>query len=175
VAAPGLHAIRCLTVTICLQDFDKQVSQEPPTVDDIEPLLSPHVLRMYIDLKPYVNPASYVVQQSTCATQTYTLFQKLGLRHLCVVKDTDAVLGVVTRKDFMAPSVQSVISSRVQSELDEAGPARCSQGMRLTDGPMAAEFHSDGLSHDSRRPSWGADKRKQRPGQVGVVRTKGSP
>jgi CBS domain-containing protein len=99
-----------------VQDFDKQVSTEPLAVEDIAPLLSAHVLRMYIDLKPYVNPASYVVQRSCCATQAYMLFQTLGLRHLCVVEDTSAVLGVLTRKDFMAANVQNVISNRVEVE-----------------------------------------------------------
>lgn len=99
-----------------MQDFDKQVSTESPAVEDIQPVLSPHVLRMYIDLKPYVNPASYVVQRSCCATQAYSLFQTLGLRHLCVIEDTSKVLGVLTRKDFMAANVQTVISNRVEVE-----------------------------------------------------------
>jgi hypothetical protein len=85
-------------------------------VEDIQPLLSCHVLRMYMDLKPYVNPASYVVQRSCGATQAYSLFQTLGLRHLCVIEDTSAVLGVLTRKDFMASNVQAVISNRVEAE-----------------------------------------------------------
>lgn len=71
---------------------------------------------MYIDLKPYVNPASYAVQRSCCATQAYTLFQSLGLRHLCVIEDTSSVLGILTRKDFMARNVQTVISNRVEVE-----------------------------------------------------------
>lgn len=99
-----------------MQDFDKQVSTESPAVEEIQPVLSSHVLRMYIDLKPYVNPASYVVQRSCCATQAYTLFQTLGLRHLCVIEDTSKVLGVLTRKDFMAANVQAVISNRVEVE-----------------------------------------------------------
>ena len=99
-----------------MQDFDKQVSTESPAVEEIQPVLSSHVLRMYIDLKPYVNPASYVVQRSCCATQAYALFQTLGLRHLCVIEDTSKVLGVLTRKDFMAANVQAVISNRVEVE-----------------------------------------------------------
>lgn len=99
-----------------MQDFDKQVSTESPAVEEIQPVLSSHVLRMYIDLKPYVNPASYVVQRSCCATQAYSLFQTLGLRHLCVIEDTSKVLGVLTRKDFMAANVQAVISNRVEVE-----------------------------------------------------------
>lgn len=168
---------RLLRLTLsALQDFDKQVSTEPPTVEDIEPLLSPHVLRMYIDLKPYVNPASYVVQQSTCATQTYSLFQTLGLRHLCVVPDTSAVLGVLTRKDFMSSTVQGVISSRVQCELDEAGPAESGQGIRHSDAGVQREGLAESASSlEFRRVfSTGADKR--RPLKPGVVRTnKNSP
>jgi CBS-domain-containing membrane protein len=116
-----------------ITDFDKPVSSVAPTVDDVAVMLSTQALSMYIDLGPYVNPPSYIVQASTNAAQTYNLFQSLGLRHLCVVPDTDSVLGVITRKDLLPQHAAEVISNKVWTSADNDQRGRQAQSLDRSD------------------------------------------
>ena len=52
-----------------ITDFDKPVSTYSPTIADIVPRLSPQSLEMFIDLAPYTNPPSFVVQENTTASK----------------------------------------------------------------------------------------------------------
>ena len=113
------HNAQRIAFMYSVTDFDKPVSQAPLTIEAVAAALSPQALAMYIDLAPYVNPPSYTVQASTCAWQTYHLFKSLGLRHLCVVPDTHAVLGVITRKDLVPEHAQDVISNKLWSGADD--------------------------------------------------------
>ncbi|CAM9910770.1 unnamed protein product, partial [Ectocarpus sp. 4 AP-2014] len=54
-----------------------------PTIESID--LSDAERRMWMDLRPYVNTAPYVINESASLNRTYRLFRTLGLRHLCVV------------------------------------------------------------------------------------------
>jgi len=118
-----------------ITDFDKPVSTESPTIADIVPRLSAQAMTMYIDLAPYVNPPSFVVQESTTASkvqgrrvcaarilaawltraaaQVFDLFRTLGLRHLCVVPRQHTVVGILSRQDFMEAHADSIIQSRL--------------------------------------------------------------
>ena len=148
-------------------DFDKPVSSVPPTVDEVAMTLSTQALSMYIDLAPYVNPPSYIVQASTSGAQTYNLFQSLGLRHLCVVPDTPAVLGVITRKDLLPRHAAAVIASKVGTSGAEEGEAADGGGA----GPLRR------TSSNVAGLSVAATELQPRPGHVGIVRTarRGSP
>jgi hypothetical protein len=141
-------------------------------------------MSMYIDLAPYVNPPSYIVPASTCASQTYNLFTSLGLRHLCVVPDTVAVLGVITRKDLTAEHARDVISNKVWTSAEDGGEARAATGLDAAAGPLAAggvaSIGGQGGAREMRR-DWdggmgsGALELQPRPGRVGIVRAKQKP
>ena len=70
-------------------DFGKPGSGKSITIDDIE--ISPHELEMYIDLHPYTNTSPYTVVDTMSLAKTFTLFRRLGLRHLCVVPKVQTV------------------------------------------------------------------------------------
>ncbi|CAN0046378.1 unnamed protein product [Scytosiphon promiscuus] len=70
-----------------------------PTIESID--LSDAERRMWMDLRPYVNTAPYVINESASLNRTYRLFRTLGLRHLCVVNHHNQVVGIVTRKDLL--------------------------------------------------------------------------
>ncbi len=55
-----------------------------------------------VDLRPYVNTAPYVINESSSLARTYRLFRTLGLRHLCVTNIHNQVVGMLTRKDLIA-------------------------------------------------------------------------
>lgn len=154
-----------------ITDFDKNVSTESPTIDDVIPLLSAHALGMYIDLGPYMNPASYVVHSSTNARQTYELFRGLGLRHLCVLPDIQCPpLGVLTRHDLMPDHVGRVISHRLGEHVEELAPlnrrTRVEEMLQTT-----AAVQMLGTVDGSRVSGTG---RPSRPGHVGVRKVKPS-
>lgn len=154
-----------------ITDFDKNVSTESPTIDDVVPLLSSHALGMYIDLGPYLNPASYVVHSSTNARQTYELFKGLGLRHLCVLPDIKCPpLGVVTRHDLMPDHVGRVISHRLGEHMEELVPlSRRSHVEEMLQSTAAV--HMLGTGDRSRASDVG---RPVRPGHIGVRKGKPS-
>jgi len=44
-----------------------------------------------VDLRPFMNTAPYVLNESASLSRTYRLFRTMGLRHLCVINDTNQV------------------------------------------------------------------------------------
>ena len=154
-----------------ITDFDKNVSTESPTIEDVIPLLSAHALGMYIDLGPYLNPASYVVHSSTNARQTHELFRGLGLRHLCVMPDIQCPpLGILTRHDLMPDHVGRVISHRLGEHMEELAPlSRRSRVEEMLQSTAAVQML--GTGDGSRASETG---RPLRPGHVGVRKVKPS-
>ncbi len=59
----------------------------------------------FIDIRPYVNTAPYVIVESSSLARTYRLFRTLGLRHLCVISSNNQVVGMITRKDLIAENL----------------------------------------------------------------------
>jgi len=53
----------------------------------------------FLDLRPWMNRAPFRALSSTPAHRVYRLFRSMGLRHLCVVNDSNDCLGIITRKD----------------------------------------------------------------------------
>lgn len=152
-----------------ITDFDKNVSTESPTIEDVVPLLSSHALGMYIDLGPYLNPASHVVHKSTNARQTYELFKGLGLRHLCVLPDIQCPpLGVITRHDLMPDHVGRVISHRLGEHMEELAPLNRRTHVEEMLQSTAA-VHMLGRADNSRVSEV---RRPVRPGHVGVRKGK---
>ncbi len=62
-----------------------------------------------IDLRPYVNTAPYIINESSSLTRTYRLFRTLGLRHLCVTNIHNQVVGMLTRKDLVAEKLTQAL------------------------------------------------------------------
>jgi len=54
----------------------------------------------YIDLRPFMNPAPYTIQERSSLNRGFRLFRALGLRHLVVVNENNQVIGITTRKDL---------------------------------------------------------------------------
>ena len=166
-----------------ITDFDKPVSSAPLTIDAVTPCLSAQAMGMYIDLAPYVNPPSYMVQASTCAAQVYNLFTSLGLRHLCVVPDTRAVLGVVTRKDLMAAHARGVISNKVWTTTEDGDPRATTAASLGLGGLEAVAPHNGHRRRDNGLGATGEEMTTSEAGQrgtelptrVGVVRVKQKP
>lgn len=69
-----------------------------PSIQDVN--ISPEERGLWLDLRPYVNTAPYVIHESASIARTYRLFRTLGLRHLCVVNHHSQVVGIITRKDL---------------------------------------------------------------------------
>ncbi|XP_059079772.1 chloride channel protein C-like [Tigriopus californicus] len=55
----------------------------------------------FMDLSDYVNTSGVSVPRDFSLQRTYIIFRSLGLRHLVVVNEKNAVEGIITRKDLM--------------------------------------------------------------------------
>jgi len=56
--------------------------------------------RLRIDLRPFMNPAPYAVQEVCPMARVYRLFRGMGIRHLVVVDETNVVQGIMTRHEL---------------------------------------------------------------------------
>ena len=56
--------------------------------------------------EPYTNQSAVTIQEHFSLHRTYIIFRTLGLRHLTVVDENHAVVGVITRKDLMGFSME---------------------------------------------------------------------
>ncbi|XP_076293210.1 chloride channel protein 7 [Lasioglossum baleicum] len=78
----------------------KMFRKEYPRYPTIEQVYITDEEKTYtIDLRPFMNPATYTLQHSATLPRTFRLFRALGLRHLPVINDTNEVIGIITRKD----------------------------------------------------------------------------
>jgi len=65
-----------------------------------------------IDLRPFMDPSPYVVNELMQLRRVYRLFNEIGVRHLAVVDCREQVVGMITRKDILP----EIIEHRVMSE-----------------------------------------------------------
>ena len=56
--------------------------------------------RQRIDLRPHYDHAPYTVHELLPLYRVSRLFMSMGLRHLCVLDGSSAVVGIITRKDL---------------------------------------------------------------------------
>ena len=82
---------------LTIKDFRDAYPRFPP-IRNIN--ISQRERDCYIDLRPFMNPTPYTIQEKSSLNRGFTLFRALGLRHLVVVNDTNQVIGIVTRKDL---------------------------------------------------------------------------
>jgi len=129
-------------------EFSKATSTRGRRVEDLK--LEPSDLEMYIDLGPYVNPSSYVVQEDMSLSKVYTLFRQLGLRHLAVVPKVTEVTGVITRKDLLTEVLEHKFPDLKDSRDVSISDAqyRGRRGRRYHRTPSMSEMHSRGYASD---------------------------
>lgn len=60
----------------------------------------------FIDLRPFINTAPYVIHGSASLEKTYRFFRTMGLRHLCVVNRHNVVKGIITRADLVEEKIR---------------------------------------------------------------------
>ena len=69
-----------------------------PTVADIK--LTDVEMTYWLDVKPYMDHAPFMMYQDTTLLRTYSLFRTMGLRHLPVVDGDMKVVGMITRANL---------------------------------------------------------------------------
>ncbi|XP_057310873.1 H(+)/Cl(-) exchange transporter 7-like [Hydractinia symbiolongicarpus] len=92
---PGMSRPRRHRLTI--KDFRDAYPRFPP-IRNIN--ISQRERECYIDLRPFMNPVPYTIQEKSSLNRGFRLFRALGLRHLVVVNENNQVIGIVTRKDL---------------------------------------------------------------------------
>jgi len=85
-------------VIVSLDEF-REIYPRFPDIEDI--VLNEEELEMFLNLSPYINPRTYVVNQHTPLHRVFSLFRTMGLRHLVVLDDYSTVVGMITRKDLI--------------------------------------------------------------------------
>ena len=54
--------------------------------------------KVFIDFRPFMNPAPFSVQTVTPLTRVYRLYRGIGIRHLPCVNSDNEVEGIITRR-----------------------------------------------------------------------------
>jgi chloride channel 7 len=67
--------------------------------------ITPLERHAWIDLRPYIDCATYTINEHASVQRTYRMFRTLGLRHLCVINKYNQVLGIVTRADLVSAHI----------------------------------------------------------------------
>ena len=81
--------------------IDKINERAASTMDDTTSSVTGVGEQAMVDLSPYVDRSTLTVQVGFPMSKVYTLFRSLGLRHLCVVNEEGAPVGILTRKELM--------------------------------------------------------------------------
>lgn len=71
-----------------------------PDISTIHPTSSDR--SAWLDLRPYIDKAPFILNQQASLQRTYRMFRTLGLRHLIVIDNYQHVVGMVTRSDIAA-------------------------------------------------------------------------
>lgn len=93
------------------------VSTEELAVDSVALNLSEE--QTYVDLQPFTDTSTYTVVDSMSLEKAFTLFRKVGLRHLCVIPRLESgipIIGMLTRHDFLAEHIFSKFPQLKQSK-----------------------------------------------------------
>jgi hypothetical protein len=68
-----------------------------------------------LNLVPYMNRSPFCVHRDFWSVYAFRLFRSMGLRHLTVVNDVNDVVGMITRKDLIEPSIEARFRALVQT------------------------------------------------------------
>jgi len=63
-----------------------------------------------IDLRPFMDPSPYVVNELMPLRRVYRLFNEIGVRHLPVVDCREQVIGIITRKDILPEMIEEKVA-----------------------------------------------------------------
>eukprot|EP00850_Spirogloea_muscicola_P011972 SM000076S21793 [mRNA] locus=s76:235730:243321:- [translate_table: standard] len=121
-----------------ITDFAKPASTKGLAVEDVQ--LSEAELAMWLDLKPFLNPTPYIVDEDVSVTKAYMLFRQLGLRHLCVVPKPLGVLGVITRKDLLHEVLEERIPDAAHN-LPQKGLNKAPSFLHRPDRRQSGDYH----------------------------------
>jgi len=90
--------------TAKIAPFDEFVWAQERSLPELEAInagFSQEQLESEIDLGPYLDKSGYSIPYHASVASCYTLFRKLGLRHLPVLGKRGVVVGIITRKDLI--------------------------------------------------------------------------
>ena len=92
-----------------------------------------------IDFRPYMDPSPYVVSDLMPLRRVYRYFNEIGVRHLTVIDCREEVVGIITRKDIIAESIEETWYSKgsrlVEKLQARGGNARASKPADAAEGP----------------------------------------
>ena len=72
-------------------------------------MLSPEDCDARIDLRPFMDPSPYVVNELMPLRRVYRFFNEIGVRHLTVIDCREQVVGIITRKDIQPEAIEQRI------------------------------------------------------------------
>ena len=75
-----------------------------------------------LDLRPYVNFSAPSVSRDSSVHRALIIFQALGLRHLVVTNKTNAVVGILTRKDLLDFRLAERLETSSEDRVFEPNP-----------------------------------------------------
>lgn len=90
--------IRDVNMNAAIEKINQRAAS---TTDDTTSSVTGVGEQAVVDLTPYVDRSTLTVQVGFPMSKVYTLFRSLGLRHLCVVNEEGAPVGILTRKELM--------------------------------------------------------------------------
>jgi hypothetical protein len=74
---------------------------------ELEPMeLAAADMDAQIDLRPFMDPSPYVVSDLMPLRRVYHYFNVIGVRHLTVIDCREEVVGIITRKDIIAETIE---------------------------------------------------------------------
>ena len=98
-----------------------------------------------LDLRPFMDPSPYVVNELMPLRRVYRLFNEIGVRHLTVVDCREQVVGIVTRKDILPHNIEhkllqedEVLKAEKVLQLAQGEKPRRSSALLAFEGAMSA-------------------------------------
>ena len=79
--------------------------------------LSDEEKAMWVDLRPYMHETPHTIEETAVASQVFSQFRSMGLRHMVAVNKTGDVVGIVTRKDIVPHAVKEVVDQDGEGHL----------------------------------------------------------
>lgn len=88
-------------------EFRALMAETEPKIRVLDSKLSEMDRRAVLNLVPYMNRSPFSVHSEFYSVYAFRLFRSMGLRHLPVVNDVNDVVGMITRKDLIEPSIEA--------------------------------------------------------------------
>ena len=72
-----------------------------------------------VDFRPYMDPSPYVVSDLMPLRRVYRFFNEIGVRHLTVIDCREEVVGIITRKDIIAETIEETWYQKGQKLVEQ--------------------------------------------------------